>query len=82
MMAIGIEFLITFQVPQYIIFWAYMGLEKAFYRVHRNGLLNVLQLCGLGGRLLKGVNSLYVNSRSCVVILFFSVGPSLLYHLC
>ncbi len=32
----------------------------------REGLWTVLRLYGLGGRLLKGVKSFYVNSRACV----------------
>ena len=29
---------------------------------------NVLRLCGIGGRLLRGVKSLYVGSKACVRI--------------
>ncbi len=48
------------------VFWAFMDLEKAYERTDREGLWTVLRLYGLGGRLLKGVKSFYVNSRACV----------------
>ncbi len=48
------------------VFWAFMDLEKALDRIDREGLWTVLRLYGLGGRLLKGVKSFYVNSKACV----------------
>ncbi len=48
------------------VFWAFMYLEKAYDRIDRECLWTVLQLYGLGGRLLKGVKSFYMNSRACV----------------
>ena len=48
------------------VFWAFMDLEKAYDRIDREGLWAVLRMYGLGGRLLQGVKSFYVNSRSCV----------------
>ena len=48
------------------VFWAFMDLEKAYDRIDREGLWTVLRLYGIGGRLLKGVKSFYVNSRACV----------------
>ena len=43
-----------------------MDLEKACDRIDRDGMWNVLQLYGLGGRLITGVKSFYVNSRVCL----------------
>ncbi len=48
------------------VFRAFMDLEKAYNRIDRKGLWTVLRLYGLGGRLLKGVKSFYMNSRECV----------------
>ncbi len=47
-------------------FWVFMDLEKAYERSDREGLWTVPRLYGLGGRLLKGGKSFYVNSRACV----------------
>ncbi len=43
-----------------------MDLEKAYEKIDRDGLWTALRLYGLGGRLLKRVQSFYVNSRACV----------------
>ena len=48
------------------VFWAFMDLEKAYDRIDREGLWTVLRLYEIGGRLLKGVKSFYVNGRACV----------------
>lgn len=48
------------------LFWAFMDLEKAYDRVDREALWQVLMFYGVGGRLLKAVKSFYVNSRACV----------------
>ena len=45
-----------------------MDLEKAYDRVDRDAVWNVLRLYGIGGRLLRGVKSLYVGSKACVRI--------------
>ncbi len=37
------------------VFWAFMDLEKAYDRVDREALLNVLQIYGIGGRLMRAV---------------------------
>ena len=37
-----------------------LNLEKAYDRVDRDAMWNVLRLYGIGGRLLRGVKSLYV----------------------
>ena len=46
--------------------WAFMDLEKAYDRVDRNALWKVLCIYGVGGRLLRGVQSFYESSRACV----------------
>ena len=46
--------------------FAFLDLEKAYDRVDRDAMWNVLRLNGIGGRLLRGVKSLYVGSKACV----------------
>ena len=48
------------------VFLAFMDLEKAYDRISREGLWDVLKVYGIGGKLLEGVKSFYVNSRACV----------------
>ena len=48
------------------VYFAFLDLEKAYDRVDRDAMWNVLRLYGLGGRLLQGVKSLYVGSKACV----------------
>ena len=48
------------------VFWAFMDLEKAYETIDRHGMWHMLRLCGVGGKLLKAVQSFYVNSRACV----------------
>ena len=43
-----------------------MDLEKPYDRVDRDPMWNVVRLNGIGGRLLRGVKSLYVGSKACV----------------
>ena len=47
---------------------AFMDLEKAYDRVDRTALWKVLEIYGVGGRLLQAVKSFYENSRACVKI--------------
>ena len=46
-------------------YFAFLDLEKAYDRVDRDAMWNVLRLYGTGGRLLRGVKSLYVGSKAC-----------------
>ena len=48
------------------VFWGFMDLEKAYDRIDREGLWQMLRLYGLGGRLLRAVKSFYESSRACV----------------
>ena len=41
-------------------------MEKGYDRVDRDAMWIVLRLYGIGGRLLRGVMSLYVGSKACV----------------
>ena len=47
-------------------YFAFLDLEKAYDRVDRDAMWNVLRLNGIGGRPLRGVKSLYVSSKACV----------------
>ena len=47
-------------------YFAFLDLEKTYGRVDRDAVWNVLRLYGIGGRLLRGVKSLYVVSKACV----------------
>ena len=44
------------------VYFAFLDLEKAY---DRDAMWNVLRLYGTGGRLLRGVKSLYVGSKAC-----------------
>ena len=48
------------------VFWAFMDLEKAYYTIDRHGMWQMLRVYGVGGKLLKAVQSFYVDSRACV----------------
>jgi hypothetical protein len=48
------------------VFWAFMDLEKAYNRVDRKTLWEVMKVYGVGGKLMEGVKSFYVGSRACV----------------
>ena len=48
------------------VYFAFLDLEKVYDRVDRDAMWNVLRLYGIGGRLLRGVKSLYVGSKACV----------------
>ena len=48
------------------VYFAFMDLEKAYDRVDRVAMWNVLRLYGVDGKLLDAVKSLYVDSKACV----------------
>ena len=48
------------------VYWAFMDLEKAYDRIDRKALWQVCRIYGVGGRLLRGVQSFYEDSRACV----------------
>ena len=43
-----------------------MDLEKAYDTIDRHGMWQVLRVYGVGGKLLKAVQSFYVESTACV----------------
>ena len=45
---------------------SFMVLEKANERVNREALWQVLRMYDVGGKLLNGIKSMYVNSLVCV----------------
>ena len=48
------------------VFWSFMDLEKAYDTIDRHGMWQMLRVYGVGGKLLKAVQSFYVDSRACV----------------
>ena len=50
------------------VYFAFMDLEKAYDRVDRRALWQVLRMYGLGGKLLGGIQSLYEENRMCVKV--------------
>ncbi len=45
---------------------AFMDLEKAYDKVDREALWSVLKICGVGGQLLKRIQSIYREANACV----------------
>ena len=43
-----------------------LDLEKAYDTFERHGMWQMLRVYGVGGKLLKAVQSFYVDSRACV----------------
>ena len=43
-----------------------IDLEEAHYRVNREALGQVLRMHAVGGKLLSGIKSMYVDSLACV----------------
>ena len=48
------------------VYVGFMDLEKAYDWVNREGLWQVLKMNDVGGKLLNGIKSMYVNSQACV----------------
>ena len=46
--------------------WAFMDLEKAYDKIDRHGMWQMLIVYGVGEKLLKAVQSFYIDSRPCV----------------
>ena len=44
----------------------FIDLEKAYDRVNREALWQVLKMYDVGGKLLSGIKSMYVDSSACV----------------
>ena len=47
-------------------FWAFMDLEKVYETIDRHGMWQMLGVYRVVGKLLKAVQSFYVDSRACV----------------
>ena len=48
------------------VFGAFMDLERAYDTIDRLGIWQMLRVFGVGGKLLKPVQSFHVDSRACV----------------
>ena len=48
------------------VYFAFLDLEKAYDRIDRKAMWKVLRIYGIGGRLLRAVESLYAGSKACV----------------
>ena len=48
------------------VFWKFMDLVKAYDTIDRHGMWQMLRVYRVGGKLLKAVQSLYVDCRECV----------------
>ena len=48
------------------VYVAFMDLEKAYDRVDRDAMWQVMRIYGLGGRVLEGIKSFYEQGRACV----------------
>ena len=46
------------------LFWAFMNLEKAYDSVDRDVLFQATRVYGVGGNLLKAVQSFYVDRKT------------------
>ena len=44
----------------------FMDLEKAYDRVNREALWQLLRITVVGGNLMNGIKSMHVNSLACV----------------
>ena len=49
-----------------IVYAGFMDLEKIYDRVNREAIWQVLRMYDVGGKLLNGIKSMYVNSLACV----------------
>ena len=48
------------------VFGAFVDLEKAYDTIDEDAMWQMLRVFGVGGKLLKTVQSVYVDSRACV----------------
>ena len=49
-----------------VVYVGFMDLEKAYDEVNRKALWQVLRMYGVGGKLLNGIESMYVKSQAYV----------------
>ena len=50
-------------------FWAFKDVENAYDTINRHGMWQMLRVYRVGGKLLKAVQSFYVDSRACVRVI-------------
>ena len=48
------------------VLWAFMYLEKPYNMIDRHGMWQMLRVYGVGRKLLKAVQSFYIDSRACI----------------
>ena len=48
------------------VFCSFMDLNKAYDMIDLHGMLQMLRVCGVGGKLLKAMLSFYIDSWACV----------------
>ena len=48
------------------VYVGFMDLEHAYERVNREALSQILRMYDVGGKLLNGIRSMYVNGLTCV----------------
>ena len=48
------------------VFWTFMYLEKAYDTIDWHCMWQMLRVYGVGGKLLKALQSFYVDSKACV----------------
>ena len=48
------------------VFWTFMDLEKVYDSIDQHGMWQMLRVYGVGGKLLKIVQSFYVDRRAYV----------------
>ena len=48
------------------VYWAFLDLEKAYDTIDRHGIWQMLRVYEVGEKLLKAVQSCYIDSRACV----------------
>ncbi len=65
-------FAIKMLVREYLgkgkLYAAFMDLEKAYDRVDREALWNILKIYGVGGQLMEGIKAFYREANACVKV--------------
>ena len=52
-----------------VVYVGFIDLEKAYHRVNKGALIRqVMRMYDVGGKLLNGIKSMYVNSLACVKV--------------
>ena len=48
------------------VFWAFMDFKNEYDMIDQHAMWQMLRVYGVGGKLLKAVQSFYIDSRACV----------------